>query len=183
MKSSYWDSPYIIAYHKWNMEKWHLSKPRKDNFNPLNYRPIALIRFCLLKFNICVRCDMAFIQPMHHNKPNFTYLLGTYLLVGHVSLQVRAWCHWHTRFLPITRTLVRVKMIRWSEQIAWKKRKPNTAPSHTTRLILGLQTANERRRYNVTPAGCKTRISPDTTWHFAAYFRENSNPMENVPLS
>ena len=22
---SYWDSPYIIGYHKWNMEKWHIS--------------------------------------------------------------------------------------------------------------------------------------------------------------
>ena len=31
--------------------------------------------FCQLKFNICVRCDMAFIEPMHHNKPNITYLL------------------------------------------------------------------------------------------------------------
>ena len=31
--------------------------------------------FGLLKFNICVRCDMAFIVPMHRNKPNITYLL------------------------------------------------------------------------------------------------------------
>ena len=23
----------------------------------------------------CVRCDMAFIEPMHGNKPNITYLL------------------------------------------------------------------------------------------------------------
>ena len=30
---------------------------------------------CQLKFNICVRCDMAFIEPMHRNKPNITYLL------------------------------------------------------------------------------------------------------------
>ena len=22
---SYWDSPYIIGHHKWNMEKWHIS--------------------------------------------------------------------------------------------------------------------------------------------------------------
>ena len=29
---------------------------------------------CQLKFNICVRCDMAFIEPMHRNKPNITYL-------------------------------------------------------------------------------------------------------------
>ena len=127
---------------------------------------------------------MAFIQPMHHNKCNFTYLLVGHLLVGDVSLQVRVWCHWHTRFLPITRTLIRFKIIRWSSHIVWKKkRKPNTVPSHTTRLVLGLQTANERRRYNVTLAGRKTRIIPDTTWHFTAYFRENSNPMENVPLS
>ena len=31
--------------------------------------------FCQLKFSICVRCDMAFIEPMHRNKPNITYLL------------------------------------------------------------------------------------------------------------
>ena len=31
--------------------------------------------FCQLKFNICVRCDMAFIEPMHRNKPDITYLL------------------------------------------------------------------------------------------------------------
>ena len=31
--------------------------------------------FFQLKFNICVRCDMAFIEPMHRNKPNITYLL------------------------------------------------------------------------------------------------------------
>ena len=37
--------------------------------------------FCQLKFNICVRCDMAFIEPMHRNKPNFTYLLS-YLLTA-----------------------------------------------------------------------------------------------------
>ena len=29
---------------------------------------------CQLKFNICVRCDMAFIEPMHRNKSNITYL-------------------------------------------------------------------------------------------------------------
>ena len=31
--------------------------------------------FCQSKFNICVRCDMAFIEPLHRNKPNITYLL------------------------------------------------------------------------------------------------------------
>ena len=39
----------------------------------------ACLVFCQSKFNICVRCDMAFIEPMHRNKPNITYLL-TYLL-------------------------------------------------------------------------------------------------------
>ena len=33
--------------------------------------------FCQLKFNICVRCDVAFNEPMHRNKPNITYLLLT----------------------------------------------------------------------------------------------------------
>ena len=32
--------------------------------------------FCQLKFNICVRCHIAFIEPMHRNKPNITYLLA-----------------------------------------------------------------------------------------------------------
>ena len=31
--------------------------------------------FVQSQFNICVRCDMAFIEPMHRNKPNITYLL------------------------------------------------------------------------------------------------------------
>ena len=26
---------------------------------------------------LCLRCDMAFIEPMHRNKPNITYLLNT----------------------------------------------------------------------------------------------------------
>ena len=30
--------------------------------------------FSQLKFNICVSCDMAFIAPMHCNKPNITYM-------------------------------------------------------------------------------------------------------------
>ena len=29
-----------------------------------------------LKFDICVRCIMAFIEPMHHVKPNITSFLG-----------------------------------------------------------------------------------------------------------
>ena len=28
-----------------------------------------------VEIDICVRCNMAFIEPMHHNKPNITYLL------------------------------------------------------------------------------------------------------------
>ena len=38
-------------------------------------------RLCQSKFNICVRCDMAFIEPMHRNKPNITYLLTQWRLV------------------------------------------------------------------------------------------------------
>ena len=33
------------------------------------------LEFCQSEFNICVRCDMVFIEPMHRNKPNITYLL------------------------------------------------------------------------------------------------------------
>ena len=36
---------------------------------------IMYVVFCQLKFNIGIRCDMAFIEPMHRNKPNITYLL------------------------------------------------------------------------------------------------------------
>ena len=35
---------------------------------------------CQSKFNICVRCDMAFIEPMHRNKPNITYLLQPWVI-------------------------------------------------------------------------------------------------------
>ena len=35
---------------------------------------IVCLVFCQSKFNICARCDMAFIEPMHRNKPNVTYL-------------------------------------------------------------------------------------------------------------
>ena len=34
--------------------------------------------FCQLKFNIHIRCDMPFIEPMHPNKPDTTYLLDPY---------------------------------------------------------------------------------------------------------
>ena len=34
---------------------------------------------CHLKFSICVRCDIAFIEPMHRNKPNITCLLSVHL--------------------------------------------------------------------------------------------------------
>ena len=47
--------------------------------------------FCQLKFNICVRCDMAFIKPMHRNKANITYLL-TYL--RHIDTDVSS-IKWH----------------------------------------------------------------------------------------
>ena len=44
--------------------------------------------FCQLKFNICVRCDMSFIEPMHRNKPNITYLLTWYMICMHCVLYV-----------------------------------------------------------------------------------------------
>ena len=40
----------------------------------LSYDLIAkCLEFSQLKFNICARCYMAFIEPMHHNKLNNTY--------------------------------------------------------------------------------------------------------------
>ena len=44
------------------------------------------IVFCKSKFNICVRCDMAFIEPMHRNKPNITYLLTS---IGNPIMEIR----------------------------------------------------------------------------------------------
>ena len=37
-----------------------------------------------LIYNICVRCGMAFIEPMYHNKPNISYLLtiGSFVCVS-----------------------------------------------------------------------------------------------------
>ena len=40
------------------------------------YYNVCLV-FCQSKFNICVSCDIAFIEPMHRNKPNITYLPRT----------------------------------------------------------------------------------------------------------
>ena len=56
--------------------------------------------FCQLKFNICVRCDMAFIEPMHRNKPNITYLLTYY---GSLQTQYFSdiWAEKHTCNLKI----------------------------------------------------------------------------------
>ena len=42
--------------------------------------------FCQLKFSICVRCDMAFIEPMHRNKPNITYLLTRFTVSASSSI-------------------------------------------------------------------------------------------------
>ena len=46
--------------------------------------------FCQLKFNICVRCDMAFIEPMHRENPGITYLL-TRLCERYVSPLNKTW--------------------------------------------------------------------------------------------
>ena len=40
---------------------------------------LCMFSICQLKFNICLRCDMAFIDPMHRNKPNITYLLMNWI--------------------------------------------------------------------------------------------------------
>ena len=34
--------------------------------------------------SMCVRCDMAFIEPMHRNKPNITYFLTSMCVVSSV---------------------------------------------------------------------------------------------------
>ena len=50
--------------------------------------------FCQLKFNICVRCDMAFIEPMHHNKLNITYLLTWNIMLIHDFIHDSFMTHW-----------------------------------------------------------------------------------------
>ena len=64
-----WDNEVSLATHQWPMV------------------------FCQTEFNICVRCDMAFIEPMHCNKLNITYLL-TYQLASipcYVYLKIWYW--------------------------------------------------------------------------------------------
>ena len=57
--------------------------------------------FCQLKFDICVRCDMAFIEPMHRNKPNITYLL-TCKITDHATIHyaenVSIWWRHHGQY-------------------------------------------------------------------------------------
>ena len=38
------------------------------------------------------RCDMAFIEPMHRNKPNITYLLTAYNVHPSISILRSGWC-------------------------------------------------------------------------------------------
>ena len=39
------------------------------------------LKFSQLKFNICVRCDMAFIEHMHRNNPMQCYLITSIIVV------------------------------------------------------------------------------------------------------
>ena len=51
-----------------------------------NYLPVNIVKFYILPVLIManstyyLRCDMAFIEPLHRNKPNITYLLTNLLL-------------------------------------------------------------------------------------------------------
>ena len=59
-------------------------------------RCVCLVR-CQLKFNIFVRYDMPFIQPIHHSKPNITCLLKWCWCVWQSSSGKCNWCAWHSR--------------------------------------------------------------------------------------
>ena len=43
------------------------------------------ILFRQLKFNLCVGCDMAFIEPMHPNEPNITYLRISHFMMDVIT--------------------------------------------------------------------------------------------------
>ena len=60
--------------------------------------------FCQLKFSICVRCDMAFIEPMHRNKPNITYLLTPWCILDSTILHTVLFSH-RDHFLTIPHML------------------------------------------------------------------------------
>ena len=98
-----WQSPlvYVIAWCRWHGKPLPGPEMLEDQWNHYSHvtwaschhkslvtqlfvqqliQPISGFHYnvCLayykLKFNICIRFDMAFIAPMHHNKPNITYL-------------------------------------------------------------------------------------------------------------
>ena len=71
----------------------HSRRMRKSQFYVSGKTPVALqflwiwvimiwldynicLVLCQLKLNICVRCDIAFVGPMHRIKPNIIYLLN-----------------------------------------------------------------------------------------------------------
>ena len=52
---------------------WYISRPYwvKYMISPILFSLFpASVWIFLLKFNICVRCNMPFLEPMHYNKPN-----------------------------------------------------------------------------------------------------------------
>ena len=68
----------------WKTTHWPwIKQSNKEGYDdPLDFFNDLIIKyiwhFIQSIFNICVRCNMAFIEPMHHNKPNITYLLSTW---------------------------------------------------------------------------------------------------------
>ena len=64
----------------WKTAHWPwIKQSNKEGYDaPLNFVNDFIImyiwHFIQSIFNICVRCDMAFIEPMHQNKPNITCL-------------------------------------------------------------------------------------------------------------
>ena len=70
--SSWWKTTH------WPWIKQSNKEVYDDPFDFLNDLIIMYIwHFIQSIFNICVRVDMAFIEPMHRNKPNITYLHST----------------------------------------------------------------------------------------------------------
>ena len=61
-----------VIYLVWN---YFMQARDLTQLSVLGFHCNVCLVFCQLKFDICVRCDMAFIEPMHRNKPNITYLL------------------------------------------------------------------------------------------------------------
>ena len=53
---------------------------------------IMYVWYFISRNSISVRCDMAFIEPMHRNKPNITYLLTCFPAP---AIQKKSICYWN----------------------------------------------------------------------------------------